>query len=346
MCADSIYPPTSSDPLKAVFDYHQATRHRFEGFAPGPGFLDWATQPDPFRRYAGARVIQLETVAPADEPRFDDIFTPGQMPAAAPLTMHTISQLFYDSLALSAWKSTGATRWALRVNASSGNLHPTEGYLVCGPVEGLCEQPMVCHYAPREHALEVRAEFDSTRWNSLCSGFPAHTFFIGLTSIYWREAWKYGQRAYRYCMHDAGHALGALSIAAAGLGWQTRLLDAPGTDELARLLGTLQAHDAEPEEPDMLIACVPAPAVEPLPELPADVLQSFESLAWQGQPNRLSPSHVDWGIEAFAANVHKPYGALSVRTVYRAATVQFAAAATGGTAAHDSPAAQCRGDGC
>ena len=309
MCADSIYPTTSPDCLQAVFDYHQATRHRFEAFAPGPGFLDWATQPDPFRRYAGARLIQLDTVAPADEPRFDDIFTPGHMPPVAPLNVRTISQLFYDSLALSAWKSSGAARWALRVNASSGNLHPTEGYLVCGPVEGLCEQPMVCHYAAQEHGLEVRAEFDSARWNSLCSGFPEHTFFIGLTSIHWREAWKYGQRAYRYCMHDAGHALGALSIAAAGLGWQMRLLDAPGAGELARLLGTLQPHDAEPEEPDMLIACVPMPSADPLPELPAAVLQSFESLAWQGQANQLSPAHVDWGIEAFAEQVRKPHGA-------------------------------------
>ena len=109
-------------------------------------------------------------------------------------------------------------------------------------------------------------------------------------------------------MLDAGHALGALSVAAAGLGWQTRLLDAPGTDELARLLGTMQPHGAEPEEPDMLIACVPGPSVDALPELPAAVLQSFESLAWQGQPNHLSPAHVDWGIEAFAARLRKPHG--------------------------------------
>jgi hypothetical protein len=188
MCADSIYPPTSSDPLKAVFDYHQATRHRFEGFAPGPGFLDWATQPDPFRRYAGARLIQLETVAPADEPRFDDIFTPGQMPAAALLTMHTISQLFYDSLALSAWKSTGATRWALRVNASSGNLHPTEGYLVVGPTPGLGEDGGVYHYAPREHGLERRAAFEGDVWQRLASGFPTGTLFVGLSSIHWRRS--------------------------------------------------------------------------------------------------------------------------------------------------------------
>jgi len=298
--------PSASDQLQTVFDYHQATKHRFEAYASGPGFLDWATQPDPFRRYAGARLIGLDTVAPTDEPRYDAIFTPEQMPVAAPVNLHTISQLFYDSLALSAWKRSGASRWALRVNASSGNLHPTEGYLVCGPIEGLCAQPMVCHYAAREHGLEVRAEFDIALWNSLCSGFPEHTFFIGLTSIHWREAWKYGQRAYRYCMHDAGHALGALSISAAGLGWQTRLLDVLGTDELARLLGTSQAHTSEPEEPDLLIACMPTQAAEPLPELPAAALQAFQTLTWQGRPNRLSPSHVAWGIEAFANRVRKP----------------------------------------
>jgi SagB-type dehydrogenase family enzyme len=300
--------PDLPDRLQAVFAYHDATKHRFEAFAAGPGFLDWANQPDPFRRYAGARLVPLEIVAPGERPRYDAIFEPGHLPAAAAVNRQSISQLFYDSLALSAWKSNGDSRWALRVNASSGNLHPTEGYLLCGPVEGVCEQPMVGHYAPREHGLEVRAEFDMARWNTLCSGFPAHTFFIGLSSIHWREAWKYGRRAYRYCMHDAGHALGALSMAAAGLGWRTRLLDDPGSAALACLLGTSQPHDAELEEPDMLIACLPTQATGPLPELPEALLQSFASLNWQGRPNHLSPAHVDWGMAAIAAEVRKPHG--------------------------------------
>ena len=111
------------------------------------------------------------------------------------------------------------------------------------------------------------------------------------------------------------------------------------------LLGTSQAHDAEPEEPDMLIACMPAPPTGPLPGLPEAVLQAFASLSWQGTPNHLSPAHVDWGIEAFAAEVRKPHGAYAYEPFADAAAVVVAAAACGGTASHDPPAAQCRGHG-
>ena len=116
---------------------------------------------------------------------------------------------------------------------------------------------MVCHDAPRVHGLEVLAQFDIELWDALRRPFPEHTFFIGLTSIHWREACKYGQRAYRYCMHDAGHAMGAIGMAAAGLGWQTRLLDELGADDLDLLMGTFRDQDAEREEPDMLIDCIP-----------------------------------------------------------------------------------------
>ena len=292
------------DALQSVLHYHENTKHHLDRSASGPGYLDWATQPDPFRRYAGASLVPLEKIPTTDEPLYDDAFALGRIPAA-PLTLRTISQLFYDSLAISAWKSTGQARWALRVNPSSGNLHPTEGYLICGPIVGLCDTPVVCHYAPKEHGLEVRAAFDPELWAALWPGAPANAFLVGLTSILWREAWKYGQRAYRYCQHDAGHAIGAISIAAAGLGWQTRILDDLSSDELALLMGTGHAA-AEPEEPDVLIAVAPYDGTQQDRELCAERIQVFGSLDWQGTPNQLSPSHVDWGVEDTAAATRKP----------------------------------------
>ena len=295
------------DALQTVFHYHQVTKHHFQGHARGPGYLDWATQPNPFRRCEGARLVPLEKIPPTDEPLYDDAFVQGRILPVL-VNVQSISQLFYDSLAISAWKSIGETSWALRVNPSSGNLHPTEGYLICGPINGLCDMPMVCHYAPKEHGLEVRAEFRLGLWKKLCVRFPTDTFLVGLTSIHWREAWKYGQRAYRYCQHDAGHAIGAISVAAAGLGWQTTILDDLGTDELALLMGTSRDHDAEPEEPDVLMAVVPCEADTNERRLPEDHVLAFKSLDWRGTPNQLSPSHVEWGMDEPAEATRKPRG--------------------------------------
>ena len=72
------------------------------------------------------------------------------------------------------------------------------------------------------------------RWRGCCPGAPS---CVGLASIHWREAWKYGERAFRYCQHDVGHALGAVRYAAAVLGWSARLLDTPGDDDVSALLG-------------------------------------------------------------------------------------------------------------
>ena len=302
-----VVSPNSTDALETVRWYHQVTKHHVYRPAHGPGCLDWDAQPDPFRRYDGASQIGLDKVPPTEEPHYDDAFVEGRTPPV-PLNRHSISQLFFDSLAISAWKSDGGARWALRVNPSSGNLHPTEGYLLCGPVDDLCAVPVVCHYAPKEHALEVRAKVGVALWEALCERCPLETVFVGLTSVHWREAWKYGQRAYRYCQHDLGHAIAAVAIAAAALGWQTRLMDDLGTADLARLLGTDLEHTAEPEEPDVLIAV--GPRVREITErtLPEDPVQRFAGLEWHGTPNALSPDHLDWGTDASATAARRPRG--------------------------------------
>jgi len=49
-----------SDALTQVMAYHQATKHQFHAYARGPHGMDWATQPNPFRRYEGAPRAALE----------------------------------------------------------------------------------------------------------------------------------------------------------------------------------------------------------------------------------------------------------------------------------------------
>ena len=65
-----------------IIAYHEASKHHYRTYAPGPGYLDWATQPDPFRRYIGAQAIPLVRPAPDDGVPYEAGFMPGLAPVA------------------------------------------------------------------------------------------------------------------------------------------------------------------------------------------------------------------------------------------------------------------------
>jgi len=286
--------------LDIALAYHERSKHRPFSFAPALGYLDWDTQPDPFRRFVGAPVLPLDLIEVGPEPRYEAAFTPGLI-APAPLDRLSISRLFHDALALSAWKQAGTARWALRVNPSSGNLHPTEGYLIAGPIAGCHARPGVFHYAPLEHALELRAELSEGAWLKIAAQLPERAVLVGLTSILWRESWKYGERAFRYCHHDVGHAIGSVAVSAAGLGWETRLLESVTDVQLGMLFGVHSQAGVEAEHADCLIAVFPQGANFTIDEqrqfaIPGTVSDEVRAARWSGVPNRLSRDHHLWPV--------------------------------------------------
>jgi len=273
--------------------YHERTKHHFNRFAAGPGQLDWANQPDPFRRFEGAALARLPVLAPNEEPlspAYETLFEPRALAGAA-VTIRTLSRFFEYSLALSAWKQAGATRWALRANPSSGNLHPTEGYVLIGGIAELGEGPGLFHYAPAEHGLERRADCPEALLARLMRGLPPQAFLLGLASVYWREAWKYGERAFRYCQHDAGHAIGSVRIAAAALGWSALVLDGVADETIEALLGLDRSADfggAERESAELLMAVGPGKLPENTSTVEVEAVQELKRQRWYGKANRLS----------------------------------------------------------
>jgi hypothetical protein len=148
--------------LEAVMLYHERTKHHFNRFAPGPSQLDWANQPDPFRRYPEAPLTRLPILKAGEEPlppAYDSLYAPAAV-ASVPVSVRALSRLLEYALALSAWKQAGGTRWALRVNPSSGNLHPTEGYVLIGGIAELGATPGLFHYAPLETVFRRRCSGD------------------------------------------------------------------------------------------------------------------------------------------------------------------------------------------
>jgi len=293
-------PTGDSSALDVTVAYHERTKHRPSRFAAALGYMDWDTQPDPFRRFEGAAVLPLDLLPVEPEPRYEPAFVLGHI-APRPLDRSSISQLFQDSLGLSAWKQAGSSRWALRVNPSSGNLHPTEGYLVAPPIASLHPRPAVYHYAPYEHALELRVELSDEAWLKIAAQLPDGAVLVGLTSIHWRESWKYGERAFRYCHHDAGHVIGSFAVSVAGLGWESKLLESVIDVDLSVLLGVDVQKGIEAEHADCLMAVFPHGADFTIEEqrvftVPNTVCDELRSACWSGVPNRLSSDHHLWPV--------------------------------------------------
>jgi SagB-type dehydrogenase family enzyme len=276
-----------------IRDYHSRTKHAPTRYALGPAFLDWTSQPSPYRRFEGARLIELP-LRDGPAARF-----PGPAAEAAPLDHASLGLFLELAFGLSAWKSVEGSTWAVRNNPSSGNLHPTEAYLLLNTLGG--EAAGLFHYTPLAHGLEERARYEMAR------PLPDGGFLVALSSIPWRESWKYGERAFRYCQLDAGHAIGALAQAAAGLGWRVSALAAPSDDEIAALIGLDRAdafHRREEEHPDLLLWI--AIDEEDAPEINLDAFLKLPRV-FHGAANRLSDDHDGWPIIDRALRLsHKP----------------------------------------
>lgn len=292
---------------ETIMAYHEATKHHFNRYARSAGYMDWNNQPDPFRSYEGAVRVPLALCREDSDLPYKGLFTPAP-DAGKELTLAGLGSFLELSLGLSAWKAVGNHRWSLRMNPSSGNLHPTEGHLVVPGLPDLAGG--VFHYDPLGHALERRARLSAEQVSRMETHFGGPGFLVALSTIFWRESWKYGERAYRYCNLDAGHALAAVAFAARLHDWQLTCLNAVGDREIRAVLGfdRTRWRTLEEEHPEMMGWVSVRRTAGAVPQtLPSPWVQAFESIDFSGTPNALSPKAVDWSIIGrTAAAAEKP----------------------------------------
>lgn len=302
-----------SERLDAVRAYHERTKHHFNRFALSLGYMDWANQPDPHLKFEGAPETLLPLSSSSASPSYESVYQ--ALSGPSPVTADTLGTFFEHAYGLSAIKSIPGAQWSLRCNPSSGNLHPTEAYLVCGAVEGLHTAPAVYHYRSDMHGLERRNVFDVDDWKKASVDFPDGAFFVVLTSIHWREAWKYGERAYRYCQHDLGHAIATAAYSAAAHGWRTVLLEGMTDNAVCGLVGLKEDGprlDLDREFPGCVLAVIPSSKATEAP-LQIDLRPTG---SWLGTAQPLSPDHVEWPVIDQAAEAAvKDTGDASTRRI-------------------------------
>lgn len=274
--------------------YHQHTKHRLERYANGPETLDWSMQPNSFRNYEGANIIQLPFSEDDLGIGYCDLYTP-EIITPREINRNSIGILLELSMGLSAWKEYQGDRWALRCNPSSGNLHPTEAYVIGIGIDNL--ESGVYHYVSYDHTLEQRCIFDIDKGKP--GSQDGTCLLIGLSSIFWREAWKYGERAYRYCQLDVGHAIAAIRYACAIIGWTAELVSNVSDTTIEQLLGLSRNQDfddAEREHPDLLLRIIPQTSEANNYDIEG-LVEHSRSGQWLGTANVLDQHHLyDWPI--------------------------------------------------
>ncbi len=147
----------------------------------------------------------------------------------------------------------GAGKVFFRAAASAGGLYPVEVYVVCGDLPGL--EAGVYHFSPADFALRRLRSGDyrgvlaaATGGDLTVAQAPCTLVF---TAIFWRSAWKYRLRSYRYCFWDNGMVVANLLATAAATGHPARVLLGFVDDQVNQLLGL----DGHREASTCLVPC-------------------------------------------------------------------------------------------
>ena len=184
--------------------YHDKTR--YERSKMGGHFLDWQNQPEVFKTYEGRETIPMPREMPL--PR-EDLFALYDGLCKTHIAHEDFDLEKLSKILLLTYTLTSRTRHAngmfyFRSAASAGALYPTEIYVLSSGVKDL--DPGLYHFSIFDHSL---VKLRDGHLLEAVDGTPL-TFF--LTAIFFRSAWKYGNRSYRYHLLDTGHVLENLSL--------------------------------------------------------------------------------------------------------------------------------------
>ena len=194
-------------------EYHKLTSYQRNQMSQHS--LDWRNQPSTFKTYPNIELIPLPREVQHDNEKLSNVLKRScKKNDAVALEIADLSRI----LAL-AYSITGKTPYGddyhyYRSVASAGALYPVEIYVATHDVEGL--QDGLYHFSIAVHGLvDLRSE-DISGWvadylQDIPEKRPSLIFFF--TTIFFRSAWKYRDRAYRYHLLDSGHLIENLAVA-------------------------------------------------------------------------------------------------------------------------------------
>ena len=221
----------SNRDIRDALSYHDATKL---------SYINLDNKPPMHKAYPHLAAVPLPEDFPYPRVSAVDALCGWTARSGAQLELPTLAQLLFFSAGM-VKKGTvrGAGEVHYRAAASAGALYPIEVYVAVRDVPGL--QPGLYHFSPLEFSLRRLGQGDMGRHLSAASAGEASiaeapAVFLQ-TAMFWRSAWKYRARSYRYCFWDAGTMAANLLAACSSAGLGARLVMGFVDGDVNRLLG-------------------------------------------------------------------------------------------------------------
>lgn len=178
----------------------------------------------PFSNYRGYPSVPLPRDFPPSDSTLEKLLHERRSVrqfSGAPLSLEVLAKTLYlgDGIVANVPMGDG-TEWHLRTAPSGGGLFPIDLYCFALRVDGLT--PGLYFYNVLEHSLECLAEADFTETlqeaTSLKDSVGTAGACIVMAGFMHRAKFKYGERAYRFALLEAGHIAQNLLLAAGAAG--------------------------------------------------------------------------------------------------------------------------------
>ncbi len=256
--------------IASARDYHERTKHSTVSIRSGPHFLDWDSQPHPFKVYENLDSLPLEQhLASSDVPALQAI-SRSAPEGERQVTRQDLGELLFLCAGVTRRRRYFGGEMLFRAAACTGALYHIDVYVVAGPLADL--DAGVYQFAPDRFALTpLRTGDHRGALVEAGGGEPAVArapAILVLASTFWRNSWKYRDRAYRHCFWDGGTILANCLAAASARGIPARTVMGFADGSVHHLLGL----DADKEAALCLVPVgrtlsATAPSGEALPAL-------------------------------------------------------------------------------
>jgi SagB-type dehydrogenase family enzyme len=221
--------------------YHQATS--YDRYAMEPHAMDWANQPDPYKKYADSDGISLPEIQGVSrqgvfDQKLQTVYDSSRLKTAenAP-TLETLSKICLLANGLTARSRQGDGFFYYRSAPSAGALYPNGMYFAAFDTEML---PAGIYHCGVHNRFLTRLRDGNFAKDLLAAvpGLPADSAGVFIVSgIFFKSAWKYRKRAYRYVLLDGGHLAENLRLAISAAGYTCGLYHSFDDRHLDALLG-------------------------------------------------------------------------------------------------------------